>query len=513
MHIVYQKHRGIEYACVMESHRVGKKIEKKTIRYLGRVLDRDRGIYKTKDLGVYCFDFKTQTVSKAPEDFVPQIKRKNAVEKLIVDFGDAFFFNELIKSSDFQAILEAIPYGNPDSLKALLCYYILDKKNNVHASTWWEGSYARILFPRANLTSQRISDMLQAIGQEHACRAFFKAYLNKLGPKTIGGYNILIDSTGLPNSIRFPCTAISNHNGIISEEVRLIYVVQQRTRLPIYMRYVAGNIVDTTTLTTTIEELKAIGVNTKFAILDAGYMTEEGIRHLLDKKISFITRCPSNRSIYKELTASGLDDLESDNNLAVDQQGKIFNGREVYVKHAAIDYAGAKLHAYICKDKVMEGIERKKLVAKETSSGKPVQKEGRSEKFKTCGVFVLLSSRQIRADLVLDHYYVRQDVEQVFDITKNYTGALPLCVEKEETFRGHLLLTFIATIIVQNLQNKIRTTEFTLDNVLSILRNQKAKIFDNVVIPSEAVKKQNDIYKLFNVKVPVSCPYAPIAGL
>ena len=39
------------------------------------------------------------------------------------------------------------------------------------------------------------------------------------------------------------------------------------------MRYVPGNIVDTTTLITTLKELKAHGVSTKFAILDAGYMT------------------------------------------------------------------------------------------------------------------------------------------------------------------------------------------------------------------------------------------------
>ena len=58
---------------------------------------------------------------------------------------------------------------------------------------------------------------------------------------------------------------------------------------------------------------------------------------------------------------------------------------------------------------------------------------------------MLLSTRQIRADLILSHYYVRQDVEQVFDISKNYASLLPLNVEKEETFRGHLLMTFIAT--------------------------------------------------------------------
>ena len=67
---------------------------------------------------------------------------------------------------------------------------------------------------------------------------------------------------------------------------------------------------DTTTLITTIKELKAMEVNTKFAILDAGYVTEKGLRQLYDDNISFITRCPTNRTIYKRLMANELTDLE-----------------------------------------------------------------------------------------------------------------------------------------------------------------------------------------------------------
>ena len=82
----------------------------------------------------------------------------------------------------------------------------------------------------------------------------------------------------------------NNHNGTISEEVRLIYVVHQRTGLPLFFRYAAGNVIDVRTLVRTIAELKANGVNTKFAILDAGYYTGANADALLDAKISFITR-------------------------------------------------------------------------------------------------------------------------------------------------------------------------------------------------------------------------------
>ena len=114
--------------------------------------------------------------------------------------------------------------------------------------------------------------------------------------------------------------------------------------------------------------------------------------------------------------------------------------------------------------------------------------------------FALLATRRIKPEHVLSHYYVRQDVEQVFDISKNYASLLPLHVEKEETFRGHLLMTFLATVVMQKLQNELKTTEFSLDRMLARMRTQKAKVLESVVIPSDPVKEQSRIYKLLQVK-------------
>ena len=112
---------------------------------------------------------------------------------------------------------------------------------------------------------------------------------------------------------------------------------------------------------------------------------------------------------------------------------------------------------------------------------------------------------------LLSLYYVRQDIEQVFDVSKNYASLLPLNVEKEETFRGHLLMTFIATVLLQMLQNEIRQSPFSLDRILARMQTQKAKVYENVVIPSEPVKEHNEIYKLLRIKplkehtVPADC--------
>ena len=94
---------------------------------------------------------------------------------------------------------------------------------------------------------------------------------------------------------------------------------------------------------------------------------------------------------------------------------------------------------------------------------------------------------------------------------KNYASLLPLNVEKEETFRGHLLMTFIATLLLQMLQNEIRKSPFSLDRIFARMQTQKAKVYEQVVIPSEPIKEHNEIYKLLQIKprkehlVPADC--------
>ena len=69
--------------------------------------------------------------------------------------------------------------------------------------------------------------------------------------------------------------------------------------------------VDVSTLTRSIRELKANGVKIKLAILDAGYYSDENIRELYAGKISFVTRMKENRKLYKSLVAKHVPGIES----------------------------------------------------------------------------------------------------------------------------------------------------------------------------------------------------------
>ena len=215
MHITYDIKNGVAYAKLGVSIRNGETVDKDYTN-LGRVLDKELGIYKSRERGVFTYDLATNTYGKAPEEFVPPVVNKK--ESLILDFGDAFFMDHFIRNKGLRTAIDAISYGNPDTLYAMISYYAVCSMANCYAQNWWEGSYARILYPKANLTSQRVSDFLASIGDEHKQRAFFREYFKLLDQSGADMENILIDSTGFPNSIHFPLTAISNHNGEIMTE-------------------------------------------------------------------------------------------------------------------------------------------------------------------------------------------------------------------------------------------------------------------------------------------------------
>jgi len=493
MYLGYDIKNGVKYAKICSSRREGDRVVT-TQKSLGRVLDERKGIFQNRERGVFTYDVKTDTYGKANPSFIPKAARKNAKEKLILDFGDSYFLDAFIRRNGLEPCIGALGYGNPDTVGAMVQYYVLCNLANCHAGDWWDGNYARILYPDANLSSQRLSDMLLFIGDEGIYRNFFKEYV-KLLARREEGTDILIDSTGLPNSIHFPLTAISNHNGTISNEMRLIYVLQQETELPLFMRYCPGNVVDVNTLTKTILELKANGIRTKFAILDAGYLTKENIEELFENGVSFLSRLKENTRLYKDVLSEHLPTLQAKENLVS------YNCRYAYIKRIDCEIGeGHKVYAYLCQDLAMRSIENSKLFDKAEKAGMNTKEV--FDAMTGHGIFMLVASRPIDKEKVLGTYYTRQQIEQVFDLCKNYTNMLPLRVQSEQTLRGHLMLSFIAAVIVKMLQKQLKGTSYSPVDVFTNLRNHKCKVFDDCLLTQESAKKANDIYKLMDIKVP-----------
>jgi hypothetical protein len=452
--------------------------------YLGKVIDLDKGIFYSRKRGYFKY-----TIESGYEDADGDYSNYRSEEKLILDFGNAYVLSEFLKQEGYWALFVGILGKRADSVLALLMYRLLEHTSNCLASTWLSGSYASVLLPKAQLASQRNTELLGQLGNEVVQREFFRRYLSWIVPKGEKA-GILIDSTGMPNTMDSYLTAASNHNGDVNVESRLLLVVDRHTSMPLFFRYNAGNIVDVSALRATIDELSALGVSVDFAILDAGYYSDQNADALFDAAIPFLTRLQSNRKLYKLLLAEHA--LESaDNNHIVDYQGRL-----VGIKRVACDLHEHRGYAYVCVDIDRRDTERREYMREAIKKNVP------RDEWETLGhgVFILVSSEAIESDQLLSVFYMRQKVEQVFDIQKNNVDLLPLRTHTEETLRGHLFLTFLTTVAYMALSRRLNETKMTVDSAMLTLRNLKCKIFDDFILVKEATKQMKEAAAAFDVK-------------
>ena len=500
----FQTKGNYKYAKVPGiSYRENGKIRKKGTIYLGRVIDEKNFIFFSKDRGVFKFDPVNNLFLDAPENYTGQLKNDQRKKPtLILDFGDSYFLSQLIRNIKYDEVIEAIGYKNSDTIYSMIMFYILTNYSCMHCNTWYEGNFAKILYPNADLHSQRISEFLKFLGREDVRQKFFRAHIEWLKKNICNDPAIVIDSTGLPNDIDIELPNVSNHNGKISNEVRMVSAVQRDSGYPLIFRAIPGNINDVSTLSTTITTLGEYSVNTDFTLLDAGYVSDKNIDKLYEANIDFVARLPEKlKNLHKFIVESGSSDLKTSNNLIE------FMGRFVYVKEVECR-VGTKqntAYAFLCYDVAAASDENYKTIANAQKLSKKKLKEKHSDFhkiFESSGIFIILSSLPFKREEILNVYYNRLIVEQYFDLGKGLSRLIPLRVHSEDRVLGHLLLCQIAATINLYVQ---KTLELSYNNSVELylgLRNQKCTVYSTRIITNEAQSSATILYDKFKIKYP-----------
>lgn len=97
MYINYKIKGGIEYAMVVTSVRKGASVTKEKPLYLGRVIDKERSIFKNRERGIFVYDISTNTFRSVLAEYQEpaiQHKAKYPVRPtLVVSFGDVFLLD------------------------------------------------------------------------------------------------------------------------------------------------------------------------------------------------------------------------------------------------------------------------------------------------------------------------------------------------------------------------------------------------------------------------------------
>ena len=85
----------------------------------------------------------------------------------------------------------------------------------MHAAYWYQ---------RANVASQRVSDLLRAFGFDDAHHSFLKAHIRFLAEYTDDACYVLVDDTGSTGVCDVPITKAGNHDGVVTAVMRQIAV-------------------------------------------------------------------------------------------------------------------------------------------------------------------------------------------------------------------------------------------------------------------------------------------------
>ncbi len=186
----------------------GKSVKSK-VKYLGTVIDSDKGMYRNRVRGTFTYALDTGEYEVLDWEDVPSPEQGAPSSNL--DFGDGYLLHGVMDETLMTECIEAMGTGVESTIAALVEYYVLtDRMGMCNTLDWYIGNYASILYPNADLRSQRISDALMVMGNGQFYRCFFKAYLEKVADAR--NQLIAVDSKGVLNAIDIGMTEASNHN-------------------------------------------------------------------------------------------------------------------------------------------------------------------------------------------------------------------------------------------------------------------------------------------------------------
>jgi hypothetical protein len=500
MFIKYYHSGGNKYARLLEAKR-NENGERYDIVHcqLGRVLNEEEGIFRSRKRGVYKYSLSGGFSDiNDPNVYIEQTYGSKI--ELILDFGPEYVFVEALKKEGIWDVFLSIMPEKSDTLMSMVLHSMLWTEARQFAEDFWRTSYARIAFPNAKLKSQRISEFLSELGDEAVFRRFFDAYLGHVISKSkTSKHSIVVDSTGLQNDSHMDITAVNIHNGVVSNEVRLILAMDRNTGYPLYFRYVKGNILDVNSLANTIADLRQYGIDVDHCILDAGYYCGENMEDLDRLSIPYLLRLRAGNKIYDYLIDGYIDGLD------VYRNRVIYGNRVVFIKCVPIDFHGSQSFAYVSIDHAVQADERRKIYMKKPGEFK--SDADRDERLRKSGAFILVSKLEVGIDEILPLYYSRQAVEQAFDFGKNYANLLPLRTHSEETFRGHLLISFIATVSIMTIDRLCigahpkdkNKKPLNFIQARSCLRQMKCQVYNDRVSVVEPDRKSNDVLKALKV--------------
>lgn len=466
--IRYHRKAGALYAALVESVRVDGAVRQRILANLGRVLDKEQGIYRSRERGVYRFTVDGGYAS-APEDFeAAPAKRESAV----LDFGDAFALGQrLARSHLCEMISQAVP-GDEATLSCLVLFRALHGERSVQlAPIWLDGSYAKLLFDSNVLGQECLRRVLRALSERGAWERYHTPRLEAR-------------RQAAPDIDAILTVVERYEQGTVSPPLRLLLALSKDSVEPLCWKPDAGTHGGLDGLLELADAMKRAAIPVRCAVLGEAYAHRDQMHALSDRGIPFLIHVAPHRRLHDSV----LDSMASQ--LAAPASAVRIGDHLAAVACQTLDFAGEPVHAYACVDMDARSFLYKQAVF-EAMEDKVGSKE-MERLVSQLGAYVLLSS----------HKRTPQEILSL--LAKVGTAALPAPPWDDASLLLDAMAADARALLTDSLQEG--GIDLDVDQALLLLRNQKCKVFSRTVEPIVPSEQAQRIYAALQVACPASMP-------
>jgi hypothetical protein len=167
---------------------------------------------------------------------------------------------------------------------------------------------------------------------------------------------------------------------------------------------------------------------------------------------------------------------------------------------------GKKCHAFIMLDldKAIEDESKAVLECADTDPAEPGRNRIFLDKKNKAGKLILLASKDYKLDEIMPLYEARHAIKQFFDITKTNASMPPLKGRSDETIRGAILLSFVATAVRSFKSLGLHGSKISADLALDEIGYLSVHFFESGNAVEELTPLQKRIFAHLNINCPIS---------
>lgn len=283
-----------------------------------------------------------------------------------------------------------------------------------------------------------------------------------------------------------------NPNRSLNPQVRLIYIFDRTSFMPVFYRMVPGNIVDRKALKETVA---SSGCRNCTIIADKGFYSKANLSFLMREKLDFILPLQSNTTLIAKGFEADSDDRKFDGRFA-------FKDRIVWYKKYPTGNLGN--YVYLFRDDQRKAQAELRFQEQlEASYGEEGITETDFFADKRRGLYAFVSNLDWDPKSIFMGYKERWDIEQCFDYLKNSVPASAPYQRTNENLFAWSFINHVALLyyygIVRALRDKNMNKDYSASDIISIGKNVYKVNADSQFRVSEISKKDSEVLEALGV--------------